>query len=149
MVGTLAAALIFANSITVFAYEDTFHEYMPEVASEDVIEDTLQNDTWQFVPEETGEEETADFDMTEVGEIRYDEQFTDEEGNIYPIFEETPAETYRGCNHNFVSGTITTHRKTSDGGCVVEQYHGQRCSKCGTAIRGDLINVVTFQVCPH
>ncbi len=148
LVGTLAAALIFANSLTVFAYEDTFNVYMQEETSEEVIEDTLQKDIYQFIPEGTGEEEILDFDLMEVVEIRYDRQFTDEEGNIYPILEEETA-PYRGCNHVFVSGTATTHRKLSNGGCIVEQYHAQRCSKCGAVIQGDLINSLTYQICPH
>ncbi len=149
LVGTLAAALIFANSITVFAYEDTVHEYISEDASEEEVEKTLQQDVFQFVPEETGEEETWGLDLMEVAEIRYDRQFTDEEGNIYPIFEEAPTETYRGCNHNFVSGTETTHRKLSDGGCEVRQFRAQRCSLCGTVIRGEWIGTSTYAVCPH
>ncbi len=149
LVGTLAAALIFANSLTVFAYEDTFNVYIPEESSEEVIEGTVQSDAYQFVPGEAGGEETQQLDLMDIAEIRYDAQFTDEDGNIYPIFEEIPAETYRGCNHDFVTGTSTFHRKTSDGGCVVTQYHSQRCSKCGAVVLGDLIGTTTYVKCPH
>ncbi len=149
LVGMLAAALVFANSITVFAYEDTFHEYMPEDASEERVERVLEDDTFLFVPDEAGGDEMQEFNPSEIDEIRYDAQFTDEEGNIYPIFEEAPAETYRGCNHVFVSGTEARHKKNSDGSCVVTQYRAQRCSKCGTVIQGDWISTTNYAVCPH
>jgi len=149
LVGTLAAALIFANSITVFAYEDTLHEYISEDASEEKIETEFQKDAALFVPDGASGEKTESLNMLDMDEIRYDRQFTDEEGNIFPVPEEGVETPYRGCNHDFVSGTYTDHRKTSDGGCVVEQYRAQRCSLCGTIIRGDLISTTTYVKCPH
>lgn len=149
LVGTLAAALIFANSITVFAYEDTFHKYISEDASQEEIETELQRDTALFVQDGANGEEIESLDMFDMGEIRYDRQFTDEEGNIFPVPEEGVETPYRGCNHNYVSGTYTDHLKKSDGGCEVRQFRAQRCTKCGTVIQGEQINFATFQVCPH
>lgn len=147
--GTLMAALIFANSMTVFAYRDTFHEIVPEDVSQEEIESKLNGDVYLFTPDGTEEEATQDFEVLDEIEIRYDMQFTDEEGNIYPIDEGETVEAYRGCNHDYVSGTSTIHTKTSDGGCVVRKYRSQRCSKCGTVVQGEEINVITYKVCPH
>lgn len=144
--GVLVATLVFANSMTVFAYRDTFQEVMPEGTSQDDIESTLNVDTYVFTPDEVTEGEMQDFDLLGDLEIRYDEQFIDEEGNIYPVPEIVPQ---WGCNHDYVSGTSTTHDKKSDGSCVVNEYHSQRCSKCGLVVRGDLISSHYYAVCPH
>lgn len=145
--GALAAALIFVNSMTVFAYRDTFHEFIPEDASQEEIESTLQVDETQFVSDEVNVEMAQEFDLLETkSEFQYDRQFTDEEGNIYPVDELAPQ---WGCDHDYVSGTLTDHTKKSDGGCVVKEYRAQRCSKCGTVVRGDLISTHTYVTCPH
>lgn len=145
-VGTLVAALIFANSMTAFAYKDGFNEIVSGETSRDEIENRLQKDIFEFVPDEIDEGEMSTFDMSEIIELKYDAQFTDEEGNVYPIPEVEP---HWGCDHTYVSGTATDHEKTSDGGCIVRQFRAQRCSKCGTVVRGDLISTTTYVVCPH
>lgn len=147
--GMLVTALIFANSMTTFAYRDTVNEIVPEDISREEIESKLYVDETLFVPEGTEEETIQEFEVLEEIEIRYDRQFTDEEGNIYPIDEEEAVTPYRGCSHDYVSGTLTDHTKKSDGGCEVKQYHAQRCSKCGTIVQGEEINVITYKVCPH
>ena len=80
-------------------------------------------------------------------DILYDNQFIDEEGNVYPIAEDEGIEPY--CNHTFVSGKGEYHIKLSDGGCKVNIFQAQRCSKCGYVIQGDLLNTITYKVCPH
>lgn len=145
-VGTLVAALVFANSMTVFAYKDGFKEIMSDDVSQEHIENSLESDTFLFVPEETGEDAIRDFDMLETAEILYDRQFTDEEGNIYPIPE---TEAHLGCNHTYVSGTEQRHNKNSDGSCVVTVYKAERCSKCGLVVQGDYVSSQHFAVCPH
>lgn len=144
--GILVATLIFANSMTVFAYKDTFHEGISEDASQEEIESTLEMDTFQFAPDGTEENGIEEFSTSEEMEILYDDQFTDEEGNTYPVPEIAP---HWGCDHDYVSGTETLHGKKSDGSCVVEKYHSQRCSKCGYVLRGDWISTTTYAVCPH
>ncbi|MDE6212361.1 MAG: M56 family metallopeptidase [Lachnospiraceae bacterium] len=142
---TLVTVLAFANSMTAFAYRDTFHEIASEGTSQEEIEEWLDKDSLMFVSDEAGQEEIQVLDVFEELEIRYDNQFIDEEGNIYPITE--PVQ--RGCSHDYVSGTLTDHGKTSGGGCVVTEYRAQRCSKCGTVIRGEKIKTITYEVCPH
>lgn len=144
--GTLVATLIFANSMTVFAYKDTFHETIQENASQEEIESTLRVDETMFVPDGIDREVVQEVELVEETKILYDSQFTDEEGNIYPVPEITPQ---WGCDHTYVSGTLSDHTKNSDGSCVVTQYRAQRCSKCGAVVRGDRISQTTFDVCPH
>lgn len=146
--GVLVATLVFANSMTVFAYRDTFHETITEDASQEAVESTLQMDTFQFAPDGMEEEVevVSEFLSSEGTEILYDDQFIDEEGNVYPVPELMP---HRGCNHNYVSGTEILHGKKSDGSCVVEEYRAQRCDICGAVIRGSLISSHYYAVCPH
>lgn len=144
--GVLVAALIFANSMTVFAYRDVVHEEIVVDFSEDEIEKALDNDAVAFLPGEMVEAETQEEVLLKEMKILYDLQFTDEDGNVYPVLEAIP---YRGCSHTFVSGTIQEHSKHSDGGCEVRVYDGERCSKCGYMKRGEWINTVTYAVCPH
>lgn len=143
--GALMLTLIFANSMTVFAYRDTFHETIGADASEEEIDRLLNNDTAVFVPgsEEIGENLT----LGPMVEILYESQFADEEGNVYPAFEDEGIEPY--CNHVFVAGRLQEHGKTSGGGCEVREYYANRCAKCGWVIRGDLIATYTWVTCPH
>lgn len=145
----LVMALTFANSMTVFAYRDTLHETAPKGISQEEIEKTLESDTFLFAPDGTSEEERQKYTMLQEPEIRYDMQFTDEEGNIYPITEADAASTYRSCSHTYVSGIFTDHKKNADGSCEVIEYSAQKCSKCGYTVKGEQISSHTYKVCPH
>lgn len=144
--GVLVATLVFANSMTVFAYRDVVHETITEDASQEAVESTLEMDTFQFAPDGTEVEVISDLSPLKETTILYEHQFTDEEGNVYPIPDIAP---HRGCNHDYVWGTETLHGKKSDGSCVVEQYRSQMCSKCSSVIRGSLISKTIYTVCPH
>ena len=143
--GTLVAALVFANSMTVLAYRDAHNEIMPEDVALEDIETVLESDTVVFAPEDTGEEAIIDFGEDTV-EILYDRQFVDEEGNIYYI---PDMESHGSCDHSYVAGTEYRHNKGSDGGCVVTVYKAERCSKCGTIKLGDKVSTTTYVTCPH
>lgn len=143
--GVLVTVLALANSITVFAYRDTFQNELPEEASQEQIECALTDDMFLFFSEDVGEEEMTAFELPEETELLYEHQFVDEEGNIYPITD--PVQ--RGCSHTYVSGTEVRHHPYSDGSCEVRQYHSQRCSKCGYVVTGDLISKTYYTVCPH
>lgn len=145
----LVAVLAFANSLTVFAYRDTYQETALECVSEEDVEWRLDNDMCLFIPDSAGEEEIREFSLVKETEIRYDYQFIDEEGNIYPLSEDAFAETYRACSHTYTSGTLSGHEKNSSGGCVVKTYKAQRCTKCGHTIWGEQISSATYNVCPH
>lgn len=148
---TLVAVLAFANSMTVFAYRDSFEREVAEDISAEEIEEKMQSDTFLFVPEGTEGEALKEFELSKepelVSEIMYDRQFTDEVGNIYPILEDDGIEPH--CNHTFVSGIAADHIKKSDGSCVVIEFYAQRCSKCGYVIEGAETNRVTYAKCPH
>lgn len=143
--GVLVTVLAFANSITVFAYRDGFQEIVSEDVSQEELEYTLQDDMVLFLSDGTGIEDMQESELLEGMEIRYEDQFVDEEGNIYPISE--PIQ--RGCNHSYDSGTEVRHHPFSDGSCEVRTYNAQRCTKCGLVVRGSLISTTTYVVCPH
>ncbi|MBO5473336.1 MAG: M56 family metallopeptidase [Lachnospiraceae bacterium] len=145
----LVAVLAFANSMTVFAYRDTFQEVVAAGTPQEDIERTLECDTFLFVPDGISEEERQKYTLLQRPEIRYDMQFTDEEGNIYPIRDEDTASTYRACSHTYESGTVTDHKKQADGSCEVIIYSSQRCSKCGKVIKGEQVGWYKYDVCPH
>ena len=144
--GTLVAALVFANSMTAFAYRDGLNEIIPEDMSQEQIERVLEDNIVLFTPEGSGEESTSEFDLLGEIEIQYDRQFTDEEGNIYPVPDIVP---HWSCDHTYVAGTETRHKKNSDGSCEVTQYKAERCSQCGTIKLGDFISSHYYAVCPH
>ncbi len=147
----LVAALTFANSMTVFAYRDSFEREVAEDVSEEQIERTMQSDTFLFVSEETGIDPMMEFEHLEtqdsMQELLYDRQFTDEMGNIYQIMEDDGIELH--CNHTFVSGKGLDHIKDSSGGCELVEFYAQRCSKCGYVIQGETIRTLTYVKCPH
>lgn len=145
--GVLVATLIFANSMTVFAYRDGVSEIMPEDASQEEIEDTLNYDTVVFASGEAEMELLEDYNLKPEIEFLYESQFTDGEGNVYPIYDDEGISTY--CNHVYDSGTAQYHLKLSGGGCRVDEYYADRCVKCGQIIRGDLISTTTWVKCPH
>ena len=145
----LAAVLAFANSMTVFAYRDTFHQYVPENISQEEITGTLRMNDFSFTPDGTDWQEIKNFEPLYKPEILYEKQFTDSEENIYSCMDEEAVTTYESCSHDFVSGTLEEHTKKSDGSCEIEQYHAQRCDICGYVIKGEEINVSTYKVCPH
>lgn len=144
--GTLVAALVFANSMTVLAYRDVHNEIMPEDVSQEEIETSLESDILLFATDGAGGDVKQHFDEQDIMEILYDRQFIDEEGNIYPIPEMEPQ---WGCNHTYESGTEALHHRNSDGSCDVYVYKAERCTKCGTIKRGDLISTTHYTTCTH
>lgn len=146
--GVLAAALIFANSMTVFAYRDGVSEVLPEDASQEEIEKTLNYDAVVVFASDSDETEVSeDYHLKPEIEFLYESQFTDEEGNVYPIYDDEGISTY--CNHVYKSGTAEYHLKLSGGGCQVDEYYADRCVKCGQIIRGAWIATYTWATCPH
>lgn len=142
--GMLVMTLMFANSMTVFAYRDVIHETASEDTPQESVEEMLHSDSFGFVPEETQE-----FVAPDKMEFRYERQFTDEAGNIYPIPEEGSASVQWGCSHTYVWGTASYHIPNADGGCKVLEYRAERCSLCSSVILHELINEITYKVCPH
>lgn len=143
--GALAAALILANSITAFAYRDPLSEVLPEGASQEEIDRTLENDIFLFAP--GGIDGTDELTLNPEIEMLYEYQFVDEGGSVYEIAGDGSVSTY--CNHVYVAGIAQEHRSFSNGGCEVREYNAERCAKCGQVLRGDWINTYTWAICPH
>lgn len=131
----LVCALVLLNSITVLAYEEV--SVVPAVFVEDMK--SIRMSDVEFTP--TGEIDS----FTDI--VLYDEQFVDENGNIYPVNEK--AHTYANCNHTYISGTYKQHNKNSDGSCTMTYYESQYCTKCGNCIIGKQISQATFTQCVH
>lgn len=144
--GTLVAALVFANSMTAFAYRDGYNLVMTEDASQEQIEKVVDSDVGEFMSDEVEGEVLSGLEEQEMDVILYDRQFEDEEGNIYPVPETEPQ---WGCDHDYVSGKERLHNSNSDGSCDVTVYKAQRCSKCGTIWLGEYISSTHYAVCPH
>lgn len=101
---TLVTVLAFANSMTVFAYREPFERETTEEVSAEELNEMLNEDTFLFAPEGTGEDEAQDYEMlTDTTNyainVLYENQFVDETGNIYPIMEDDGIEPH--CNHTW------------------------------------------------
>ncbi len=145
--GVLVATLVFANSMTVFAYRDGLSETLPENVSQEDIDDAMNYDVFEFDSGATEIEVSEEFNLNPEIEFLYENQFTDGDGNVYPIYDDEGISTY--CNHVYDSGTARYHLPLSGGSCRVDEYYADRCVKCGHVIRGEWINSYTFARCPH
>lgn len=139
VVGLLMGVLVFANSLTALA-----NPVVTNVEEAVFEEESAYQDDFLFVP--VGEDKTYSIGAETV---LYAEQFVDEQGNIYPVNSGEQIGTMTVCVHTYVNGTIQKHKVNSNGGCVVEEYSGKRCSKCGTVVWGDFLSSHTYVVCPH
>lgn len=80
--------------------------------------------------------------------LLYDNFFTDMEGIVYEL-NESKAEEKASCIHEYVPGTVSSHKKDSNGGCTISIYYAKRCVKCGVTLTEGLKNIETNLVCPH
>lgn len=137
------------NSITVFAYPEV-NTVSGEWESVEEAERFINADL-EFITENASVEELQKDIVyeTEIYEIRYENQFIDEYGNIYQIKDDMGASVYGICSHEYVSGTITEHKKNADGSCTVAYYNGKKCSKCGNVEKNNRLVVMNYDVCPH
>ena len=144
-----AVLVMMVNSITVFAYPE-IHTVGGEWESVEEAERFINNPC-MFITEDADEEaRKKDIVYEYVSmEIRYENQFTDEYGNIYQVKDDMGASAYGSCSHEYVSGTVTEHNKNSDGSCTVAYYDGKRCSKCGKVETGNSLCVANFDICQH
>lgn len=131
----LVCAFVMLNSITTLAYEEV--AVVPSVFVEGM---------------ESGDQLDAAFtpvggNLAFIDTILYDEQFVDEDGNIYPINQKM--DTHANCIHTYISGIAERHDKKSDGSCTMTYYKSQYCTKCGNCIWGEQIGVSSFVKCLH
>ena len=135
---SIFAFLIFLDSLTALAYPEIDHVKSENV---NVAEDAVDgNNFWMYDYAEDGYDKSQDV-------ILYDEQFVDENGEIYPTY---TAIVQEACTeHKTVSGIVQIHEKNSEGGCTLETYEGTRCMECGTVWKGKLLNRTTKIPCIH
>ena len=136
-------AMIFvgmAGGITAFAYE-------PPQTIEDAVDDRLESN---WVANDSGVP-----DVWYLGEnekptaIPWDSYFIDSTGTATEETELVLPERIL-CKHDYsIPGTLYSHVKNSRGGCTVTEYDALKCSLCGSLLKGDETNVVTYQKCPH
>ncbi|MCM1268429.1 MAG: M56 family metallopeptidase [Bacteroidales bacterium] len=150
--GALVATLIFANSMTVFAYRDVAHVTIAEPVSQEEIKRTLFVENAEFVADKAAGETTAGFKVSDKEvelqeiELLYEKQFVDEAGNIYEIDDEGIEPQH---SHNLVWGNYYEHTKNSSGGCEVRTYRAQMCNTCTYIIRHELLSTTNYTTCPH
>lgn len=130
--------LVFLDSLTALVYPKVQH-VKSEIAN--AAEDAVDgNNFWIYDYAEEGYGVLMDI-------ILYDEQFIDENGEIYPAYTATEQEACP--EHKTVSGIVQIHEKNSEGGCTLETYEGTRCTECGTVWKGELLHKTTKISCIH
>lgn len=130
--------LIFLDSLTALAYPKVNHiKNAVTEAAEDAVDG---GNFWIYDYAEGGYDKSQEV-------ILYDEQFVDENGEIYPADTATEQETCP--EHKTVSGIVQIHEKNSEGGCTLETYEGTRCTECGTVWKGELLHRTTKIPCIH
>lgn len=150
--GMITVALVFVNSLTALAYPNVTYLGKENYVSQNEIDQAMKVGELAFIPDETGDESSADITYFEIGNdshFAFERQFTDAEGNIYPIQGENNTNIFTSCTHSYITGTIAEHTKNSSGGCTVTYYSAKRCTKCGFILQGDFINEITYAVCTH
>lgn len=141
--GVLTSMIWIVSSVPVFAYDGV--TVLRLKGDEELIREECEGffDNEIFISMNGNilfEEEDVD--------IRFEEQFVDEDGNIYEV--DLNAGERAGCTHpTLVSGTYQKHEKNSSGGCVLKSYNANRCNGCGSMFLGSLISESKYIVCPH
>lgn len=132
------AVMLFANSLTALAYPNV---YQMEATSEREAEIAINSELMWM---ESDSQDEYNFDLSI---IKYDRQFVDKNGNIYPADETSP---HILClKHSIVSGYLQMHERNSSGGCTVYTYNSTRCTNCDTIWIGDLVSTTNYVTCPH
>ena len=135
----IALCMILCSSLSAFAYEVPSNAKVSEangkpvfIDSKEVIEFHTSNNVAR--------------DSYNITKILFEHQFVGKDGTVYNAENPTPN---AACDHNYVSGELTSHIKKSDGGCEVKYYNAKRCTKCGAIVKGSLIKTVTYVKCTH
>lgn len=152
--GAVALAVsMFVCSLTAFAYEDVHKVEADEEVFVTEMDDVVTEGNFHVAEAfifEGGDGISMlgsiqdDIDMIE---ILYNEQFIDEDGNIYEV--NTEIQPYEACSHEIKSGTYARHIVYNDGHCTVSYYNAEWCVVCGYVWVHDYKYTVTFDTCPH
>lgn len=135
----VVTAAVLLNSLTVFAYDDVNQISVSQQSQEIQTELNSISESVGGYYIESGYSDAA--------EITYDEQFTDEEGNVYSAGRGIQPSSI--CNHTYQAGTYQTHTKSTDGGCTVKVYSAKRCTGCGLIVIMEYLNTITYATCTH
>ncbi|MCM1327742.1 MAG: M56 family metallopeptidase [Bacteroidales bacterium] len=138
----LMAVMLFGSSFTVLAYDKVYAYTQTDDSgfNTEFVVNTRKFGFWE-------EGNDAWEDGAYIYPVLYDNQFTDEEGNVYEI--EEGVQTYATCVHQYVSGKTINHTPYADGSCKYILYLAQRCTKCGYVKQGDVFSEQFYPVCPH
>ena len=134
-IGTLGVAL-FISSLPVMAYSPKKATHLEMVSDKIVLMGecaSTSDDVYVNVP------------------VGNDDEWVlvDESGQIVATYNKGVEEPYLFCNHEYKDYTANAHTSLDDGGCIVNLYKANRCSKCGDFNIGELINTITYAKCPH
>ncbi len=138
----LSAGILLTSTFPVFAYEPPKELKLLDSVTEDNISIVSSDNFVEF----TASGSSAQTTTVPVKYIKYDFQFTDKYGNIYPAGEPS---SHAECKHSFITGTYTTHIKNDDGSCIVRNYDAKRCTKCGAITDRVLASTYQYVKCPH
>lgn len=130
--------LVFLDSLTALAYPQVYHVKSSAI---ELAEDAVGGGNL-WVDDCTEDEYGLPVDI-----VLYNEQFVDEDGQIYLAYFDKENEI--GSEHDKVAGIIQIHIKDSDGSCTVEVYEGTRCKKCDVVWKGNLLYKVRKDFCVH
>lgn len=138
----LSAGILLTSTFPVFAYEPPKELTLLDNVNEDKVSIISSDNFIEFTTTGNSIQKTA----VSVDHIKYDFQFTDKYGNIYPVEDHS---SHAECNHSFITGTYTTHIKNDDGSCTVRNYDAKRCTKCGAITDRVLSSTYQYVKCPH
>ena len=140
MIPILTILCIFSSVLTTLAYDAPYQVSLEEGKE---ISDfgQLECESMFFTVD-------TSLDMELVSDIEGMDLFIAENGETFYCDPNASAQTWATCSHTYVSGEYRKH-VVSGTGCKVYIYSAKRCTKCGNVVIGDLLNVITYQTCPH
>lgn len=138
----ISVLLIFCCSLNVFAYGEPI-KVMNINGQPGFIEEQLECFAYSDI---AFAEKGVCLPFEQNDRILFEEQFIDEDGNIY----EADKSVAGTCAHtSTVDGTYQRHEGHKDGSCTIENYSARRCTECGTVFVGNLISETNFPKCIH
>lgn len=128
-----AVFTVFASSSTILAYE-------PFVSVDYSTMEVSDSGDFGEVLEENNFD-VYDFSVSDLIVVY-------EDGTRIPITTEKES-LYALCNHVMKDCYYQVHKSNSTGGCTINVYNAQRCTKCGYIKTGSLHSTHTYTVCTH
>jgi len=134
-IGTLGVAL-FISSLPVMAYSPKKTAHLERVSDEILL---------------MGECADISDDEYVDAPVGNDDEWVlvDESEQVVATYNKGSGKPLLFCNHEYKDYTARAHTRTDNGGCIVDLYEANRCSKCGDFNIGDWISTTTYAKCPH